>query len=653
MESGDPDWSRIIITSVNPQVDGGRWPIRRSAGESVEVVAGVIADGHDTLAVELHVEHEDGEADILRLELRHNDEYAGSFQALKLGKYTYRVRAWVDRFATWQEEFGRRVKGEAQESELRVELLSGASLLREVSGHADEEDSRILLARAASFEKGVVDAGLDSNLAQICRRHDPGRNPAWSPALALEVDTPLAGFAAWYEFFPRSTGGDADGPGTLDTAAKRLEGIRSMGFDVVYLPPVHPIGSTFRKGKDNSPVAEPGDPGSPWAIGSADGGHRSVHPDLGGLDAFDRFVARATELGLKVAIDIAFQCSPDHAYVRQHPEWFNKRADGSIRYAENPPKKYQDVYPFDFGCSDHAALWNELRDVFTFWIDRGVRIFRVDNPHTKPFAFWQWCLDELKRQHKDLVFLAEAFSRPKTMYALAKLGFNNSYTYFTWRNTRQELEAYLTELTQSEAAEYFRPSFWPNTPDILHDYLAQGGRAAHLIRFALAATLASVYGVYGPPFEHVRNLQHPVREEYRDNEKYEIRTWNWNDPSSLQPFFRRINRIRRENGALQSMRSLRFLPVDNPRIIAYSKERGDNMVVCVVSLDPFQVQEGTVELASSGLGTQHQLHDQVGGERFLLHGSSHFVRLDPGVMPLRVYRVLRRLRTEADFGYYA
>ena len=653
MKSEIPAWSRVVIASVKPQVDGGRWPIRRSVGEALDVTAGVIVDGHDKLSVELHVGHPDGEEDIVRLLLQCNDEYTGTFLAKKLGRHTYRIRAWVDRFGTWQGEFGRRVQGDAGPEELRAEVLTGARLLREVAEYADSEGSKALRDYAATFDRRLVDAALEGRVATLYRTHDPGLSAVWSEPLTMEVDSELARFAAWYEFFPRSSGDIPGYHATLDDAARRLEGIRAMGFDIVYLPPVHPIGMTFRKGKDNSPAAASGEPGSPWAIGAPAGGHKSVHEELGGLPAFDRFVARATEVGLRVAIDIAFQCSPDHPYVREHPEWFSKRADGSIRYAENPPKKYQDVYPFDFTCAEHPALWNELKGVFEFWIARGVRVFRVDNPHTKPFAFWHWCLNELQREHSDLIFLAEAFSRPKPMYGLAKLGFNNSYTYFTWRNTKEELQSYLEELTQSNLVEFFRPNFWPNTPDILHDYLVHGGRAAHIIRFALAATLSPIYGVYAPPYEHVRNRQHPVREEYADNEKYEIRTWEWEDPSSLQPFFRRINRIRRENPALQDMRSIRFLPVDNPQIMAYSKKSGDNMVVCIASLDPFQPQEGTLDLEGAGLGPNHQLHDQLGGERFLLHGPSHHVRLDPGVMPVRIYRVLRRMRTEADFGYYA
>ena len=612
-------------------------------GETVEVVAGVIADGHDRLAVELHLSHADAGAWVLPLTLRYNDEYVGSFVAENMGRTTYKVRAWVDRYGTWREAFTRRVSGDAEEEELRTELLEGAALLREAAYGAPAHDQERLRGYAVSFEQGDVAQALDEEIIHLARRCDPQRGSTESAPLHMEVDPVLARCAAWYEFFPRSSADEAGRHATLDDAARRLAHIKDMGFDIVYLPPVHPIGATFRKGKDNNPVAKPGEPGSPWAIGSNAGGHTSVHELLGGMEAFDRFVASADNLGLRVALDIAFQCSPDHPYVTERPEWFRKHADGAIRYAENPPKKYQDIYPLDFTCDDHLALWEELRNVFLFWIRRGVHIFRVDNPHTKPFAFWRWCLGSLRAEHPDLIFLAEAFCQPKTMYLLAQLGFNNSYTYFTWRNTKEELQSYLEELTQTDLAEFFRPNFWPNTPDILHEYLVRGGRAAHIIRYILAATLSPLYGVYGPPFEHARHKQHPDREEYADNEKYEIRVWNWDDPSSLQPLFRRVNRIRRENPALRALRNLRFLRVNNAHMLAYAKRLGDNLIVCVVSLDPSHPQEGVLELPLDALGRSsedpYQLCDLLGGEQVRCPGPRLSVRLDPEVMPARIYAV--------------
>ncbi|MDX1421153.1 MAG: alpha-amylase family glycosyl hydrolase, partial [Rubricoccaceae bacterium] len=489
----------------------------------------------------------------------------------------------------------------------------------------------------------------------------------------VRVDPELARFAAWYEFFPRSAAdpGPDGAPrhGTLDDAAARLPRIAELGFDIVYLPPIHPIGTQFRKGKDNAPKAEPGEPGSPWAIGAKEGGHTSVAPELGGMEAFERFVRKADEVGLKVALDIAFQSSPDHPWVTEHPEWFQHRPDGTIRYAENPPKKYQDVYPLDFESPAWQALWHALKGVFDFWIEKGVKVFRVDNPHTKPFAFWAWCLEALRSAHPDTIFLAEAFAKPKTMYTLAKLGYNNSYTYFTWRNTKEELESYGRELFHTEVAEFYRPNFWPNTPDILHDTLVHGGRPAHVVRLVLAATLSSAYGVYGPPYEHVANTQHPQREEYADNEKYEVRAWDWHDPDSLQPLMKRVNRIRREHPALQHMRNVRFHPTDNPQILAFTKavpfstledpepQAPDDLVLVVVNLDPYNVQAGWVSLPLHELGLPDdrpfEVHDLLGGERYRWHGAANFVQLDPHTLPAHVFHVRSHRRTERDFEYFA
>jgi len=634
-------YKRTIITAVSPRIDGGRWPIRRIAGESVDVTAAVIADGHDKLAVELRVKAPDGKWQTLRLKLKWNDEYLGSFICTQPGRYTYRVRAWVDRFATWQDEFRRRVEYDAPEEEILVELLAGAELVREA---ARARKIRKLFSYASVMESGKVEAALKEDLTALMQRYDRRLGAVNSPLHYVEADPPLAGFAAWYELFPRSTASSPGQHGTLDDAAKRLERIRDMGFDIVYLPPVHPIGTTARKGKDNSPRALPGEPGSPWAIGSDEGGHMSVHSELGGLPAFDRFVTRAQELGLQVALDIAFQCSPDHPYVKEHPSWFRHRADGTIRYAENPPKKYQDVYPIDFTSEDYEALWHELKRIFEFWIERGVKVFRVDNPHTKSFAFWEWCLGALRQEDPTLIFLAEAFTRPKTMYTLAKMGFNSSYTYFTWRNTKEELRSYMEELAHTEVVEFFRPNFWPNTPDILHKYLVTGGRPAHVARFILATTLSPTYGVYGPPFEHVINRQHPDREEYADNEKYEVRTWNWHDEDSLQPLFKKVNRLRKEHPALQQLRSIHFFDVHNEHILGYCKTHGDSRVLCFVTLDPHHVQEGQVELPLDLLGLPADepfvVHDLLGQDgQFTWQGAYQYIRLNPHIMPAAIYRV--------------
>ena len=636
------DASRPALVGLSPCADEGRWPVRRFFGDEMTVQADLITEGHERIAAELLVRHEDDEEETaLPMTLRYNDEYLASWTLDRLGMWFFRVRAWADPFTTWRDQFTRRV--ETGDPEVASELLVGAGFLKRAAQSAHGKDRNALLRYARAMEAGNAEAALEEEVVALARAYDPRPGRIESASYAVQADPVLARFAAWYEFFPRSAPCGKRRPhATLDDAAKLLPRIRELGFDVVYLPPVHPIGHTHRKGKDNSPIAQPGDPGSPWAIGAEAGGHKAVHPDLGGLDAFDRFVAKARQCDLHVAIDIAFQASPDHPWVREHPDWFLHRPDGSIRYAENPPKKYQDVYPLNFLSQDREGLWNELKSVFEFWIDRGVRVFRVDNPHTKPFAFWAWCLGALRRRHPDLIFLSEAFTRPKIMYELAKLGFNNSYTYFAWRNTKEELVGYCQELYASEVGEFFRPNFWPNTPDILNEYLVQGGRPAHIVRLALAATLSSAYGVYGPPFEHVDAAQHPDREEYANNEKYEIRTWNWNDPDSLQPFMQRLNRIRRENPALQHMRNLRFHDTDNPQLLAYSKRFGENRIVLLVNLDPHGAQQGWLSLSPGDLGLPENegwtMRDLLAEELAAWHGAMHYVRLDPRKTPVRIFR---------------
>ncbi|MEL6444230.1 MAG: alpha-1,4-glucan--maltose-1-phosphate maltosyltransferase [Bacteroidota bacterium] len=657
-------WSRAVIVSVSPEIDGGRWPIQRAEGEAVNVHAGVITDGHDKLGVELQYGPVDGKVQTTPMVLetfpngKHNDDFYGAFTCDRLGRWRYRVVAWMNRFATWQDQFRRRVEGGAPRQEVEMELLDGSTILKKAAKNALGTDKKTLTALANALADGDLDAALSAETARLAYENDPREGLVASQWLQVRVGPVLERFGAWYEFFPRSAGDDPNRHATLDDAANRLPRIKEMGYDIVYLPPIHPIGVEFRKGKDNNPVAAHGEPGSPWAIGGAlyndgggdgtKGGHKAVHPELGGMEAFERFVAKADEVGLKVALDVAFQTSPDHPYVEDHPTWFQHRADGTIRYAENPPKKYQDVYPLDFETDDAPALWNELKSVFEFWIERGVTVFRVDNPHTKPFAFWAWCLADLRDRFPETIYLAEAFSRPKVMYTLAKLGYNNSYTYFSWRSDKQGLQDYCRELFQTEVGEYYRPNFWPNTPDILTDELRDGGRPTHIARFVLAATLSSAYGIYGPPYEHVYNHQHEKREEYRDNEKYEVRAWNWHDPTSLQPIMQRVNEIRHAHPALQRMRNLRFHETDNPQLIAYSKQarREDgsmDTILCVVNLDPHHVQAGWVNLPLWELGIdEHQPYgvtDLLGGERYEWRGTHNFVALDPHVLPAHVFVV--------------
>ena len=472
------------------------------------------------------------------------------------------------------------------------------------------------------------------------------------PPVSLVVERERAGFSSWYEFFPRSVG-------TFKECEAHLPYVAQMGFDVVYLPPIHPIGKAFRKGANNSLTPQPDEPGSPWAIGGVEGGHKSIHPQLGTLEDFKRLVGKATALGIEIALDLAFQTSPDHPYVREHPEWFLKRPDGTIQYAENPPKKYQDIYPFYFESDAWQELWTELKSVVEFWIAQGVSIFRVDNPHTKPFGLWEWLIGEVHKEHPDIIFLAEAFTRPKVMYRLAKLGFTQSYTYFTWRNGKQELIDYFTELSRPPVADFFRPNLWPNTPDILNEYLQFGGRPAFMVRLVLAATLSANYGIYGPAFELLEHEpREPGSEEYRDSEKYQTRDWDLKRADSLRDFLARMNRIRRDHPALQRDRQLRFHDIDNDALIAYSKTtaQGDDSMLIIVNLDPHHAQSGWLKLDLSTLGVPaeepFQAHDLLGGARFLWRGPRNYVALDPAHSPAHIFRIRRKVRTERDFDYF-
>ena len=477
--------------------------------------------------------------------------------------------------------------------------------------------------------------------------------------LAVTVDRPKARFSAWYEMFPRSCAPEAGRHGTFEDCEALLPYVAEMGFDVLYFPPIHPIGRTHRKGKNNVPAAGPDDPGSPWAIGSAEGGHTAVNPQLGTLEDFHRLVAEAEKHGMEIAVDLAFQCTPDHPYVKEHPEWFRWRPDRTVQYAENPPKRYEDIYPLNFETEKWQELWNELKGVVLFWIEQGVRIFRVDNPHTKPFHFWEWLIGEVRQDHPEVIFLAEAFTRPKVMYQLAKLGFTQSYTYFAWRNTKWELTQYFTELAQTEVREYFRPNLWPNTPDILTEYLQMGGRPAFMVRLILAATLGANYGIYGPAFELCENQpKEPGSEEYVDSEKYEIKNWDIASPGSLADFIGRVNRIRRENSALHGDWSLRFHSTDNDQLICYSKQTEDlsNIIVVVVNLDPHHNHSGWLELPLDPLGIDpqqpFQVHDLLSDARYLWQGNRNYVELDPRIVPAHIFRLRRRIRTEHDFDYF-
>jgi starch synthase (maltosyl-transferring) len=658
--------TRVIIENVHPEIDCGRYPIKRTVGEEVVVTADIFAEGHDSLAAVLkHRPLGASVWDETPLTPLGNDQWSGRFTVTALGRFEYTIEGWVDHFASWHRELAK--KWEAGQ-DVASELLEGAELIRAAARRAPGPDAGWLDARCGlvggrqADQAARVQAALDPELAAVMARY-PDRHCGFTYErnLGVQVERERARHGAWYELFPRSCAAEPGRHGSFKDLEARLPYVAELGFDVLYLPPIHPIGRSFRKGPNNSLTPAPGDPGSPWAIGGPEGGHTAIHPALGTFAEFDRLVSAARDHGLEIALDIAFQCSPDHPYVREHPGWFRHRPDGTIKYAENPPKKYQDIYPLDFECPDWQALWAELRDVFLFWVGHGVTIFRVDNPHTKPFRFWDWVLHEVWDRHPDTVFLSEAFTRPKIMRRLAKGGFTQSYTYFTWRNTKRELTEYFTELTQTDSAEYMRPNLFANTPDILHEYLQIGGRPAFQARLVLAATLGATYGIYGPPFEQC--IGQPLRsgsEEYLDSEKYQVRHWDLDAPGTLREFVARINAIRRENPALWHDRNLRFYPIDNEQMICYGKATADlaNVIVVVVNLDPHHVQSGWVRLPAAELGLEngpgdsYQVHDLIGDGRYVWHGEANFVELDPYACPAHVFRVRRKVKTERDFDYY-
>jgi len=641
------------VEGVWPQIDAGAYPVKRVMGDRFTVEADLTADGHDRVggAVLYRHDQESGWREARLTELK-NDRWQASFELDRLGLWHYTVEGWIDHAATWLRALRiRAAAGEQSAADLPVELLVGSQLCAAAAARADAADAARLREAAAAL--GRTDApvadrvalALEPPLAELLARWpDRARAARCTRELGVVVDRERARFSSWYEMFPRSCGSPGV-HGTLRDAEARLAHVAGMGFDVLYLPPIHPIGVTHRKGKNNALRAEPGDVGSPWAIGSADGGHTAVHPQLGTLDDLRHFVRAAADLGVEVALDIAFQASPDHPWVKQHPQWFKHRPDGTVQYAENPPKKYQDIYPLDFESDDWRALWQELFGVFLFWIDQGVKIFRVDNPHTKSLYFWGWCISEVRARHPEVIFLAEAFTAPKRMYALAKLGFTQSYTYFTWRESAWDFQTYLTELTTPPVVEFFQPNFWPNTPDILPDHLMNRGRGAFAVRLVLAATLAANYGIYGPAFELLENRPRPGSGEYLDNEKYQLVAWNLERTDSLRPLIRRLNRIRRDNRALQDNRLLRFHASDNPALLCYSKRTEDrsNVILVAVNLDQQNRQGGTVHLDLAELGLagdqRFRVRDLVGGGRYTWSGPHNYVELDPYSLPAHVFTI--------------
>ncbi|MGF1465593.1 MAG: alpha-1,4-glucan--maltose-1-phosphate maltosyltransferase [Sandaracinaceae bacterium] len=654
------DAARVVVARRSPRLEGGQHAVKRCVGDVLRIRVELVCDGHDHVAGAVRVAPPGGADEVeVRLVAKGNDLFEAEVPLTTVGRWELTVEGWVDAFGTWLDGLGK--KAEVDEVQ-PVDLAVGAGILERLAARAAEDgDAGELRAAAASLADAARPAGervalaLAPRLREVADRWPDRTHAGRAEGWPVRVDPPWARFAAWYEVFPRSTGAGTS-HGTFRTAIEWLPYIARLGFDVVYLPPIHPIGTSHRKGPNNTLTAGPDDPGSPWAIGAAEGGHTAVHPALGTLEDFRAFVQAAEAHGLRVALDIAFQASPDHPWVREHPRWFRQRPDGSIQYAENPPKKYQDVYPFDFETEDRAALWGALRDVFRHWMAQGVKIFRVDNPHTKPVSFWAWCIRELQTEDPEVTFLSEAFTRPSLKYLLGKVGFTQGYTYFTWRRTPYELRRYVEELTRTEVAEFFRPSFWPNTPDILPEDLQVGGRPAFIARLVMASTLSSHYGIYGPAFELMEREARPGSGEYIDNEKYEIKAWDLDRPDSLGPWIQTLNRLRREHPCLQETGNVTFHDTDNERLLCYSKRGRDEVIIVVVSFDPHHRQTGWTDLDLDALGVDgtrpFQVHDLLGEGRYLWTGPRNYVELDPAVLPAQLFAVRRYARTERDFDYY-
>src|SRR5438552_6970368 len=641
----------VVIENLQPLIDGGRYPIKRIVGEDLVVDADIFKDGHDVVAAVLKWRVLGKRAwRETPMSFVDNDRWRGVCTLYDEAIHEYTVEAWTDTFRSWQREFT--TKFEAGLSALQSEALEGAALVEAAAPRAREGTDRERLQefseQIATAANSEINAIAQSGEIEVLMATYPDRSNAtqYVPALRVVVDRPAALIGAWYEFFPRSAEGLGDRGSTFRDCLPRVDDAKAMGFDVIYFPPIHPIGHTNRKGRNNSITCEPGDPGVPWAIGSEAGGHKAVEPSLGTLADFDWLQKQVRKRGMEIALDFALNCSPDHPYVEEHPEWFYKRPDGTIKYAENPPKKYEDIYPLNFRCENGRALWAETKSIVLFWAKRGVRIFRVDNPHTKPVAFWEYLIEGVGEKFPDAIFLSEAFTRPKMMKALAKAGFNQSYTYFTWRNSKRELIEYFTELTQTELSEYFRPNLWPNTPDILPFVLQEGGRPAFMIRVLLAATLSTLYGIYSG-YALCENEAWPGREEYLDPEKYQWKERDWDAPGNIKDWITRLNKIRKENRALHFYDNLRFYHADNDAILFYSKMTAarDNIILIVVNLDPHRKHNSFVYVPIENFGQMesdvYQVQDLLSGATYTWRGRRNYVELDPDIQPAHIFLVRR------------
>jgi starch synthase (maltosyl-transferring) len=659
---------RIVIEEVEPQINAGRYPVKRVLGDLVTITCAAFGDGHDHVAARL-LYRAAGERrwKTTPFAALGNDFWSASFTVDRLGGWEYTIQAWIDHFDTWCDDLKKRLSAQPDPKEptqntspqdIPLALRSGALLLERTAGRAKGRDAK-QLEEAVTSLRWMADQNavfyenpVGPEIVELAARYpDLTLATKYEKDLTLWVDRERARYSTWYELFPRSASPDGTRHGTLSDVQERLSEIAAMGFDVLYMPPIHPIGVAYRKGPNNSVTAQPGDYGSPWAIGAAEGGHKSILPELGTMSDFKKLVTAAGKNGMELALDIAFQCSPDHPWVKEHPDWFIIRPDGSIQYAENPPKKYQDIYPLNFESPDWRGLWEELHSVFAYWIRHGVHIFRVDNPHTKALPFWEWCIAEVHKDHPEVLFLAEAFTRPHVMYSLAKAGFTQSYTYFTWRTEKAELQTYFEEISKPPVTDFFHPNIWPNTPDILHASLQTGGRPAFMQRFILAATLGANYGIYGPAYELSEGRPaKPGSEEYLDSEKYQLRHWDRSVDTSLAPLITRVNQVRRENVALQQDLTLHFHPVDNSQILCYSKSsiNGDseNIILVAINLDPAQEQAGWIELDLKHLAIAHDqpfdVEDLLTGIHYQWNGRSNYVALRPDVMPAHIFRVTRQ-----------
>jgi starch synthase (maltosyl-transferring) len=641
----------VVIENLQPLIDGGRYPVKRIVGEDLVVEADIFKDGHDVVAAILKWRVLGKRAwRETPMNFVDNDRWRGVCTLYAEDIHEYTVEAWTDTFRSWQVEFTK--KFEAGISDLRSEALEGAALVEAAAKRArDRADRKQLLELSRQISTGAnseIHAIAQSGELEVLMATYPDRSGAtqYDPPPSVVVDRPAALIGAWYEFFPRSAEGRGDRGSTFRDCLPRVDDAKAMGFDVIYFPPIHPIGHTNRKGRNNSITCEPGDPGVPWAIGSEAGGHKAVEPALGTLEDFDWLQKEVRKRGMEIALDFAINCSPDHPYVKEHPDWFYRRPDGTIKHAENPPKKYEDIYPLNFRCEDWRDLWAEMKSIVLFWAERGVRIFRVDNPHTKPVAFWEYLIKGVRVKYPDTIFLSEAFTRPKMMKALAKAGFNQSYTYFTWRNSKREFIEYFTELTQTEMSEYFRPNLWPNTPDILPFVLQDGGRPAFMIRVALAATLSPLYGIYSG-YELCENEALPGREEYLDSEKYHYKERDWNAPGNIKDWIARLNKIRRENRALQLYTNLRFHDAENDAILFYSKMTAarDNIILVVVNLDAHRKQNSFVYVPIENFGQMesdvYQVQDLLSSTTYTWRGRRNYVELDPDIQPAHIFLVRR------------